>query len=120
MLSEGASLLVDLIYFLKDLDSFSLLLEEVLVLNGKTLAPKLLVFLFLLVHLGLFEQFLATVLISAVGPVEPRLNLMAEHVRFQPFSNVVVVDGFEVFCELLYSFSEEDHILIPFLVDESF
>lgn len=119
MLSEGASLLMDLIYFLKDLDGLSLLLEEVLVLNRKPLAPKLLIFLFLLVHLSLFEEFLATVLVSAVGPIEPRLNLMAEHVGFQPFSYVVVVDSFEVFCELFYSFSEEDHIFIPFLVDES-
>lgn len=119
MLSKGASLLVDLIYFFENFDCLSLLLEEVLVFNGKTLTPKLLIFLLLLVHLGLFEQFLAAVLVSAVGPVEPRLNLMAEHVRFQPLSDVAVVYSFEVVSELVYSFSEEDYILVPFLVNEA-
>ena len=119
MLRESASLLVDLIQFFKDLDGLSFLLEEVLILDGKPLAPKLLILLFLLVHLSLLEQLLAAVLVSAVGPIEPRLHLMAEHVRLQPFPDVAVIDGFEVFCELLYSFCKEDHILIPFLVNES-
>lgn len=119
MLCECAALLVDLIYLFKDLDGLSLLLEEILILYRKPLTPKLFILLLLLIHLRLLEKLLSAVLVSAVGPIEPRLNLMAEHVRLQSFSNVIVIDSFEVFGKLFHSFAKEDYILIPFLIDQS-
>lgn len=119
MLCENATLLVDLIYLLKDLDGLTLLLEEILILYWKPLPPKLLILLLLLVHLRLLQQFLPAVLVSAVSPIEPGLNLMTKHMRFQSFSNMAVIDSFEVFGQLVHSFPKKDYVLIPFLVNES-
>lgn len=89
-------------------------------LYGKLLSPQLLLLMLHLIHLSLHKQLLATIFISTISPIPPRLNLMTKHMRLKSIFNMRIVAPFIVLYQCTEITTDEDDELVPFLVDQSF
>jgi hypothetical protein len=74
----------------------------------------------LLVHFCLLEEGLSAVLVATVGPVVAVLYVVAKDVCLEPLLDVGLMDGAEMVGDWLHEVPQEEHVLVPLLVDDGF